>query len=89
MDRNVHLGISWVKIEDSSTNGPNGRPNIVGIAQWATFEPGKEYPEVPDLAPERTWPDNLEKEYATRMWESYIRPRRKILQEASGPVVSK
>jgi hypothetical protein len=89
MCRRVHPGISWIKVVDTSTTEADGVPKIVGIAQWATFEPGRKYPEVPELAPDGTWSNDLEKEYAMQVWENYIRPRRKVVQESTGPVVSK
>lgn len=88
--RRLHPGIRWVKVVDTTETELDGKTSkIVAVAQWAIFEPGKNYPEVPDLMPEAHWPNELEEEWGLDLWESYIRPRRAILQkETANPVLS-
>jgi hypothetical protein len=90
-DRKLHPGIRWVKVINTEETESDGKtPKIVAVAQWAIFEPGKKYPEVPDLMPEEHWPNETEKEWGLDLWESYIRPRRAVLKrETRHPVLSK
>lgn len=74
---------------DTSATESDGSPKIVGISQWAVFNPGETYREVMDYAPDATWPDPLEKCYANHLWESYIEPRRRAIRNETLPVVSK
>ena len=87
----LHSGIRWVKVVNTEETESDGKsPKIVAVAQWAIFEPGKKYPEVPDLMPEDHWPNETEKEWGLDLWESYIQPRRAVLQkETEHPVISK
>jgi hypothetical protein len=86
----LHPNMHWVKIVNTlDTEADNTTPKTVAIAQWAVFEPGKTYPEVPDLMPEDHWPNQTEKEWALDLWESYVAPRREVLaRETEKPVVS-
>jgi len=86
----LHPGIRWVKVVNTEeTESDDKTPKIVAIAQWAIFEPGKKYPEVPDLIPEEHWANETEKDWGLDLWESYIQPRRAVLEaETEHPVVS-
>ncbi|KAJ4299109.1 hypothetical protein N0V90_004353 [Kalmusia sp. IMI 367209] len=79
----------WIKAVDTTATEANGSPKIVGITQWAIFEANKTYREVPYYAPDDLWPNEIEKDYAMHLWESYIEPRRKVLREEILPVTCK
>ena len=86
----LHSGIRWVKVVNTEETESDGRtPKIVAIAQWAIFKPGKKYLEAPDLMPEEHWPNETEKEWGLDLWESYIQPRRAVInKETEYPVLS-
>ncbi|KAL1604057.1 hypothetical protein SLS60_005649 [Paraconiothyrium brasiliense] len=83
-----HSGIRWIKAVDTTATEADDSRKIVGIAQWAVFEPDRTYREVPYYAPDDLWPNKLERDYAIHLWESYIQPRRKVLREDTLPVVN-
>ena len=90
-DSTLHPGIRWVKVVNTEETEADGKtPKIVAVAQWAIFDQGKKYPEVPDLMPEEHWPNETGKEWGLDLWESYIQPRRAVLeQETEHPVLSR
>ena len=77
----LHPGIRWVKVVNTEETESHGKtPKIVAVAQWAIFELGKKYPEVPDLMPEEHWANETEKEWGLDLWKSYIQPRRAVMK---------
>jgi hypothetical protein len=79
--RAANAGIRWIKAVDAAGK-------IVGVAQYAVLEdPTKHYANCFEVAPETTWPEPSDKEYAEELWESYIRPRREVLATEKYPVV--
>jgi hypothetical protein len=88
--RKVRDGVRWVKVVNTEETEADGKtPKIIAVAQWEIYQPGKTYPEVPDLMPEEHWPNETEKEWGLDLWESYVGPRRAVLKkETEYPMLS-
>jgi hypothetical protein len=79
-----------MKVVDMSATEEDGKPKIAGVAQWAVLEDATQnYANCFETAPEDTWATDLDKEYASELWESYIRPRRIVLEEENLPIICK
>jgi len=86
--RTSNPGIRWMKVVDKSTTGEDDKPKIVGVAQWAVLEDAAQhYPNCFEIAPDGTWANAVDKQYAGELWESYIRPRRKLLENEKLPIL--
>jgi hypothetical protein len=77
-----------MKVVDKSTTGEDGKSKIVGVAQWAVLEDvTQHYANCFETAPDDTWANDVDKEYAGELWESYIQPRRKVLEDEKLPII--
>lgn len=70
----------WLKVTNTATN------EIIGVANWQVYD--KEKPlETPLDGPEGTWDNQDEKEWAQALFDAYMEDRRKVIREATGPVM--
>ena len=70
----------WLKATDNSTG------EMVGIAQWNVYD-GAKPPEIELDGPPGTWDTDDDKEWAQAMFTAYMEDRRRIIREATGPVI--
>ncbi|KAF2677040.1 hypothetical protein K458DRAFT_436839 [Lentithecium fluviatile CBS 122367] len=100
--KNMDRSVKWSKVTDTDTGdiigfrsvidtsqaGEDGKPKIVGVAQWAALEDATQhYANCLEVAPEDTRAYDLDKEHAGELWEGYIRPRRKLLEDEKLPTI--
>ena len=80
--RMKHLDPSsrWLKATDRSTG------ELVGMAQWNVYE-GEKPPEKDLDGPPGKWDSEEDKQWAVALFRSNMVHRRKVLREASGPVI--
>ena len=70
----------WLKATDNATG------EIVGVAQWNVFD-GPKPPEIELDGPPGTWDTQDDKEWAQALFRAYMEDRRKVIREATGPVM--
>ncbi|KAL9116194.1 MAG: hypothetical protein Q9227_000565 [Pyrenula ochraceoflavens] len=78
--KNIDPSQKWLKVTDTATN------EIIGVANWQVYDKEKP-PEAPLDGPDGTWDDEHEKEWAQAMFAAYMEDRRRVIREATGPVL--
>lgn len=70
----------WLKVIDTALG------QIIGIAQWHVYD-GPKPPEVELDGPPGTWDTDEDKEWAQALFRSFMEDRRRVIREATGPVM--
>ena len=70
----------WLKAVDDETG------KIVGVAEWLVYD-GPKPPEVDMDGPADYWDTQDDKEWTQALFRSFMEDRRKVLREATGPVL--
>ena len=70
----------WLKATDNATG------DIVGVAQWNVYD-GPKPPEIELDGPDGIWDTQDDKEWAQALFRAFMEYRRKVIREATGPVM--
>ena len=64
--------------------GKGDENHIIGIAVWTYMKeaPPAQLDEVENV--EEVWPDEADREFMTRLWREYVKPRTQVIRDSRG-----